>query len=81
MADHILPPGSLLARLTDRDSLRPDLTPREGIVVLNRLYRALLYSYWVKDANDFVARRARHRVVLRLRKELDKEIFGLEAER
>jgi hypothetical protein len=80
MADHILPEGSLLARLTDRDGLRPEnLKPREGIAVLTRLYRALLYAYWVKDANDFVARLDAERDVLRLRKELYKETFGLEA--
>jgi hypothetical protein len=71
MACDRLPEGSLTARLTDQSTPRvEDLNPRQGIAVLARIYRRLLYSYRPADASDFFTRLDTERDILRLRKEL-----------
>ena len=71
MANEMLPEGSLVARLTDQSAPRVEnLGPRQGIAVLARIYRSLLYSYRPADADDFITRLETERDILRLRREL-----------
>jgi hypothetical protein len=73
-----LPKGSLVGLLTD-ESAPKRIVPLDGfdaLRILTRLQRYLLYAYPVRGAHDFVARLDAERDVLRLRGDIQNDVFG-----
>jgi hypothetical protein len=72
--------GSLVGPLTD-ESTPARATPLDaydGVRILTRVHRSLLYGYSVEDPRGFVARLDAERDLLRLRSQLNRTIFGFE---
>jgi len=71
--------ASLLGRLTNAGTppCSIPLSPKDGIVILSRIYATMIYSA-CGDAHDAVAKLQAEADLLRLRREIHKQVFGVE---
>jgi hypothetical protein len=72
-------PHSLIAALTNAETPARTLplTAREAIVLLSHVYTRMLYTASI-DPGDALARLAAEADLLRLRKEIHLQVFGIE---
>ena len=70
--------ASLIGPLTDESTPKRTvpLDGFDGLRILTRLYRFLLYAYQIETPKDLVARLDAERDVMRLRAQWNRELFG-----
>ncbi|MGC2815393.1 MAG: hypothetical protein WA207_08300 [Candidatus Acidiferrum sp.] len=75
-----LPQETLIGLLTDETApaRTMPLAIYDAVRILTRINRWLLYGYVIRDEFDLLARLDAERSVLRLRSEMNREIFGFD---